>query len=239
MKSYLFLIGILVTALAVSNAIAMNAAIENGMETNTFTTDSQVYVTHPVSVVCNGVLESAELPVYITADKSWTDGESITGAIVNTTVTTNANGKLQTTMIWDSPAPGDYDIIIDLNKNGNYDSSDATCTDLLDDNALAGFTVINATVPAQNEEQNATINETVNETQENTTTNETQANTTVTEQHVNTTLNATQEVLPAKISTNATQTTTTTKTDYIPFIIIGASILIAGLIIAITLRRIH
>ncbi|MDD5182146.1 MAG: hypothetical protein PHC66_03180 [Candidatus Nanoarchaeia archaeon] len=216
MKNNLFFIGILVTALALSSAIAMGSSMDSGLLIEQFATDSKVYAVHDsASVFCNDVLISTELPVYILPDKDWASGDSITDFVVNTTVTTNSNGRLSTSLIWENPEVGSYDIIIDLNKNGKYDVSDE-CTDLLDDNTVAGFTVIQATTPEPEE----TANETVNESTEDVV-QEPEPNATVPE------------------SNDTEAVTASSSTDYVPFFIIAAAIIVAALIIAVTLRRMH
>jgi hypothetical protein len=86
-----------------------------------------------------------EYDVYVVADASWTDGMSIPARIAGTatTVTSDASGNIPAgTQVWSSPlVPGKYDIVVDLNSNGQYD----TDIDALDDNDIqvtAGFFVI-------------------------------------------------------------------------------------------------
>jgi len=227
MKNNLFLIGVLITALALSSAIAMSSSDRFGEETNEFTTATPVYVMHPVTVFCDTELNEEQLNVYIVPNRNWTNNDLITDAVVNTTITTNSNGKLLTSKIWDSPEVGTYDIIIDLDNNGKYSSSDL-CSDLLDDNTLVGFTVTQA---EESEEDATTTN---NDTEQNNTA--VQNNTVTQNQTVNKTV-AKQNTSTTGV--NITQTTATTdgKADYTPFIIIAVAIIIAALIIAITLMR--
>jgi hypothetical protein len=223
MKNNLFLIGVLITALALSSAIAMSSSDKFGDETNEFTTATPVYVMHPVTVFCDTELEGEQLNVYIVPNRNWTVNDSITGAVANATITTNSNGKILTSQIWESPEVGSYDIIIDLDNNGKYSSTDL-CSDLLDDNTLAGFTVTQA---EESEEDTATTN---NDTEQN---NTAVQNNTVTQNKTVTKQNA------SATGVNITQTTETQdgKADYMPFIIIAVAIIIAALIIAITLMR--
>lgn len=222
MKSNLFLIGILVVALALTNAMALSITNANGIETKQFTTITPVYVKHPVTVYCNTEITSQAVNVYIVSNRNWTVGDNITGIVVNTTLTTSSAGKLPTSLLWDEPEVGLYDVIVDLNKNGKYDAS-GTCVDLLADDRLEGFSVTESAV------QNTTGNNTTaNQTQENTTTNQTAT--------VEPTVNTTAPPAQNNLSTNTTATGTV-KADYTPYIIIALAIIIAGIIIAITLMR--
>lgn len=216
MKTNLFLIGTLIAALVLGSAIAMESSAQTGTAKDAFTTATPVYVVHAVTVYCNTELTEQTLKVYIVPDKNWTVGENITGSVVNTTVKTGSNGKLPATLIWENPVVGAYDIVIDLNNNGKYDSSD-TCTDLLDDNTKAGFTVTQA---AAGEEDNE------------------DAQTNTTDTAVQNGTNQTTTTTPAKnTSVTPAVTTTTQGTDYTPFIIVAVAIIIALVIVAVTLRN--
>lgn len=80
--------------------------------------------------------------LYIVEDRVWNDGMAISPSIVDTTVSTDADGNISPhpTLIWPSAEIGKYDIIVDVNGNGKYDN----CTDALDDLDVndAGFEVI-------------------------------------------------------------------------------------------------
>lgn len=236
MKKNLILIGILVTALVLSSAVALmnpGSSTSAGIGINTFTTDSKVYVTHLTTLSCGDVaMESKTVNVYVVADKNWTNGDAIADYVANTTVTTDSDAKLQASLIWETPQVGSYDIIVDINKNGNYDDS-IDCSELIDGNkGVAGFTVLQATAPAEN--QTAPANQTV--TAQNATINAT-LNQTVTAPATTTPATTQTTATPTLYTGNETKTTETGKSDYIPFIIIGISIVIAALIIAFTLRR--
>ena len=80
--------------------------------------------------------------LYIVEDRIWNDEMAIPPFIVKATVSTDANGKIfpHPTRIWDSAEIGKYDIIVDVDGNGKYN----TCTDPLDNMDVnnAGFEVI-------------------------------------------------------------------------------------------------
>ena len=86
-----------------------------------------------------GASETYDL--YIVEDRSWTDGMSITPYVIKTTVSTDVNGDIvpDPTLIWSSAIKGKYDIVVDVEGNGNYDQD----IDPLDDADVndAGFEV--------------------------------------------------------------------------------------------------
>lgn len=79
--------------------------------------------------------------LYIVKDRSWTDGMSITPYVIKMTISTDVNGDIvpDPTLIWSSAVRGKYDIIVDVEGNGNYDQN----IDPLDDADVndAGFEV--------------------------------------------------------------------------------------------------
>ena len=78
----------------------------------------------------------------IVEDRVWNDGMAIPPFILQTTVSTDANGKIipHPTLIWPSAVIGKYDIVVDVNGNEEYDE----CVDALDDMDVedAGFEVV-------------------------------------------------------------------------------------------------
>ncbi len=80
--------------------------------------------------------------LYIVEDRTWTNGMPIGTYKIKTTVSTDADGKISPhpTLIWSSTVIGEYDIIVDVNGNGNYDEG----IDPLDDMDVnnAGFETI-------------------------------------------------------------------------------------------------
>jgi hypothetical protein len=62
--------------------------------------------------------------IYLVDDTEWTEGMSIPSRVASTTntITTQSDGTLGTPIIYSNPAPGTYDILIDVNGNGLYDS---------------------------------------------------------------------------------------------------------------------
>jgi len=70
--------------------------------------------------------------------KPWSGGESLTTDPVTTaSVTAEASGNIPVTQIWASCVVGKYDIVVDVNGDGFYDTGDA-----LDSNIDVGFEAI-------------------------------------------------------------------------------------------------
>jgi hypothetical protein len=76
--------------------------------------------------------------------ETWTDGMAIPERVAETltTVSSNIDGDIPPTAVWGDPqAVGKYDMVVDVNGNGQYDVG----IDVLDDNDIevtAGFSVI-------------------------------------------------------------------------------------------------
>ncbi|MCW4044837.1 MAG: DNRLRE domain-containing protein [Candidatus Bathyarchaeota archaeon] len=102
-------------------------------------------LTDDVWATGEGFEASTSYPIYVVSDAAWTDGMHIPDSVSGTisTVYTEENGVImRQTPVWNHPlTPGKYDIVIDVNSNGVYDSG----IDVLDDNDIqvtAGFFVI-------------------------------------------------------------------------------------------------
>jgi hypothetical protein len=104
-----------------------------GNEKNSFDTAETVYAT----VQATG----QTVRLYVVADQTtWTTGDTLTDVSSDgyKELTLNANGT-QTIKLWDPPlAAGNYDIIEDVNCNGQYDQG----IDAVDSVTLIGFTVV-------------------------------------------------------------------------------------------------
>jgi len=103
----------------------------------------------------SGYAANATYPIYVVTDTTWTEGMPIPSRVPGTatTVTTDAGGAIAYSglegsgtppaLIWEHPLKlGEYDIVLDVNKNGLYDRF----IDALDDRDVevvtAGFLVI-------------------------------------------------------------------------------------------------
>ena len=96
---------------------------------------------HEVHAYGSGYAPEETYGLYIVKDRTWTNSMPIPPYIVKTTVSADANGDISPdpTLIWPSGVEGKYDIIVDVDGNGNYDEG----IDALDDMDVndAGFEV--------------------------------------------------------------------------------------------------
>jgi hypothetical protein len=93
----------------------------------------------------SGFSPSTGYNVYVVVDQAtWTDGMTIPERVAGTEpwISSNADGDIDPTDMWHDPQTvGNYDIVVDVNGNGQYDSE----VDVLDDNdteITAGLSVI-------------------------------------------------------------------------------------------------
>jgi len=101
--------------------------------------------TETVYIIGSGYSPSTTYDLYVVSDViSWSSGMTIPSSFpgTQTSVTTDSNGDIPTgTAAWSIPVLGKYDIVIDVNGNGQYDP----CIDALDDSDIevtAGLNVI-------------------------------------------------------------------------------------------------
>jgi len=91
-----------------------------------------------------GFAPSTTYNMYVVSDVTWTDGMPIPARISGTTtsVTSDPSGNIPPTVAWQQPLNiGKFDVLIDVNDNGNYDAG----VDALDDNDIvntAGLLII-------------------------------------------------------------------------------------------------
>jgi hypothetical protein len=109
-----------------------------GTKKDIFMLNDNVYATG------TGYQASTTYDVYLVEDVTWVDGMAIPPRVASTatTVTSDANGDVQPTLLWSSPlVVGKYDIVVDVDGDGLYYAE----SDALDDNDIevtAGFFVI-------------------------------------------------------------------------------------------------
>ncbi|NIA11458.1 MAG: PKD domain-containing protein, partial [Nitrospiraceae bacterium] len=94
----------------------------------------------------SGFTPGTSVDIHVVQDRDWNDGDQIpqdvTGAVETVPVT---NGDVGPVLVWHAPlTPGRYDIVIDANRNGVYDTS----TDGLDSGSPGFVVVADATIPA-------------------------------------------------------------------------------------------
>ena len=99
---------------------------------DSFATSDSLYVQG------SGFSTSATIPFYVVPDVvSWTNVAPIPGRVEGTatTIQTDAQGNLPVTQVWGPPLKeGRYDLVLDVNGNGQYDQG----VDVLDDYDVAG-----------------------------------------------------------------------------------------------------
>lgn len=92
------------------------------------------YLGETVYVRGENYSSSQTFDIYLVVDEeTWIDGMMIPERVPGTatTVSSNAEGHITPTVVWEDPQiVGKYDIIVDVNGNGRYDSDD----DVLDNN---------------------------------------------------------------------------------------------------------
>jgi hypothetical protein len=110
-----------------------------GDQKDTFDLGETVYVTG------GGYSPSTTYNFSIVVDEeTWTDGMAIPERVPETatTISSNIDGDIQPTAVWSDPQTvGKYDMVVDVNGNGQYDAG----IDALDDNEIevtGGFLVI-------------------------------------------------------------------------------------------------
>ncbi len=97
----------------------------------------------PVYAVGSGYAATTTYDLYVVEDTTWTGGMAIPSRVGGTasSVTTDASGNIPAgSLIWTSSVKGNYDILVDVNGNGQYDES----VDALDTDIGAGFRIQSA-----------------------------------------------------------------------------------------------
>lgn len=128
----LFVLGVLLLLIVSAQPTNPWSASLTGVEKNTFSSLEDVFVKS--NIICR---PNTEVDLYIVDNNDdWQDGdllEDVRGAPEPIVL---VSSKIPLTDIWKSPDSGDYDIVVDCNKNGEYDAGDE-----VDDFAEAGFVV--------------------------------------------------------------------------------------------------
>ncbi|GEM_PF-2996242 len=112
---------IISTILLLSFVIAQStnpwSASAAGIEKNIFKTTDSVYLKS--GKLCE---PADEVDVYIVEDSdNWTDGDALDDVRGAPEPVALINSAIPLTQIWESPDGGKYDIVVDCNKNGQYD----------------------------------------------------------------------------------------------------------------------
>lgn len=89
-----------------------------------------------VYVYGDGYPPDTTYEIFIVVDKEvWTDGMPLPERVADTafTISSNTDGEVPPTAVWNDPqAFGNYDIVVDINRNDHYDAE----IDILDDNDI-------------------------------------------------------------------------------------------------------
>ncbi len=106
-------------ALSIVAAQATNpwSASQTGAEKNTFTSLDDVYVKS--NVLCE---PAEEVDVYIVeSNDGWEDGDNLDDVRGLPEPVVLVNSKIPLTKLWEVPVSGEYDIVVDCNRNEEYD----------------------------------------------------------------------------------------------------------------------
>ena len=111
-----------------------------GNEKSTFYTNETVYLTSS-----NISTSSITVRIYITANNnSWINGTVLTDVRGSyTEKPTNSSGHINKDAIWETPSIGNYDVVVDVNRDGVYNDS----IDYVDSLTTTGFEVLLAPFP--------------------------------------------------------------------------------------------
>ncbi|MEA1906351.1 MAG: hypothetical protein U9N12_05285, partial [Euryarchaeota archaeon] len=65
------------------------------------------------------------MDIHIVHDQDWNDGDPIPADVIGTVETVSVNdGDIAPVLVWHDPlTPGEYDIVIDANRNGVYNAA--------------------------------------------------------------------------------------------------------------------
>jgi hypothetical protein len=105
---------------------------------STFNPDDSIYIKG------NGYSASKTYNLYVVLDQHWpVSMPSRIGGTV-TSISNDSSGNINVnTRIWDKVAAGQYDIVVDINGNGQYDAGiDAICNNIVGIGNTAGFLVL-------------------------------------------------------------------------------------------------
>jgi len=105
-----------------------------GSEKNNFYTNESVYFMTTQNITNT----TANVRVYVVTDNnSWSEGASLSGSVLSNIFQTNNSGYINNTLLWQTPTVGKYDIVVDKDSDGFYNSS----YDFVDNLTATGFEV--------------------------------------------------------------------------------------------------
>jgi len=105
-----------------------------GMEKNNFYANESVYFMTTQNITSN----MTSVRVYVVTDSnSWSEGASLSSSVLSNLFQTNNSGYINNTLLWQIPTIGKYDIVVDRDNDGFYNSS----YDFVDSLTATGFEV--------------------------------------------------------------------------------------------------
>ncbi len=138
-KFALMFFGVVLISLILVSAQSTNPWSVNaqGVEKNEFDNFQKIYVKS--NALCQ---PATVIDLYVIENKdSWTGGEGLTDVRGKSQEITLVSFKIPTTLIWETPKTGDYDIVVDCDRDGKY----TIYTDQVDSFETIGFSV--ASIP--------------------------------------------------------------------------------------------
>lgn len=138
MKKIFLLVGFFIAFAQIAFARTIFTSYQNGTEKTSFFTNESVYLAPSTT---NITWNSTTVRAYVVTDSnSWTNQSSLTDVTGNyKPLTTNSSGFLDSvTSLWaPTTIAGNYDVVIDVNDNGIYDSG----IDYVFDSSVIGFQI--------------------------------------------------------------------------------------------------
>jgi hypothetical protein len=109
-----------------------------GTPKDTYSANEDVYAAG------SGFAAGTNVDIYVVPDQDWNDGDPIPADVTGSADTVSVNGDIGPVLVWHAPLViGEYDIVIDANQNGVYNTS----TDGLDSGSPGFVVVADAPVP--------------------------------------------------------------------------------------------
>lgn len=130
------------TGIVTGNYATITTTIQSsnavGVTVNVFTPVETVYT------FGSGYLSEASFNIFVVIhNPSWSTGDTLIDVrSSSTSATASSSGILSTTQLWANPSPGLYDIVADINGNGQYDAGEAIDNADVTAGGTGGFLVV-------------------------------------------------------------------------------------------------
>jgi len=129
-----FIFLIVITAFCQIVGAQVVSTNSTGSEKNNFYTNESVYFMTTQNITNT----TANVRAYVVTDNnSWSDGTNISGSVLSNIFQANNSGYINNTLLWQTPTVGKYDIVVDKDNDGFYNSS----YDFVDNLTATGFEV--------------------------------------------------------------------------------------------------